>query len=214
MKHADDPNILTCTSTLEMGIDIGGITLVAMNNVPPHPSNYLQRAGRAGRRQEARSLAMTLCKSNPHDQAVFSNTRWAFDTTLPAPKVSLDSQVIVQRHVHSFLLSRFLNKALKDSDQEQVKLTCGLFFKDQEALSGQFIVWCRGHAIQLPEKIRDGLTQILCHTVLETQSMARIMDEASPAYNNKQNSLNSRSSSCSTISIKFFSHSKYFLACS
>ena len=87
-------NLLSCSTTMEMGIDIGGVQLVAMNNVPPHPANYLQRAGRAGRRRETRSTAVTLCKSNPHDQNVFLNTRWAFDAKLPPPVVSLNLSLI------------------------------------------------------------------------------------------------------------------------
>lgn len=60
-----DINVLNCSTTMEMGVDIGGISAVVMNNVPPHPANYLQRAGRAGRRSEAMAVAYTLCKSNP-----------------------------------------------------------------------------------------------------------------------------------------------------
>ncbi|EOQ4070570.1 DEAD/DEAH box helicase, partial [Escherichia coli] len=63
-------NVLNCSTTMEMGVDIGGMSLVAMNNVPPAPANYLQRAGRAGRRGESASAAITLCKNTAHGMEV------------------------------------------------------------------------------------------------------------------------------------------------
>lgn len=101
-------NLLSCSTTMEMGVDIGGISVVAMNNVPPHPANYLQRAGRAGRRSETRSIALTMCKNNPHDQMVFGNPVWPFTTQLPAPVIKLESPVIVQRHLNAMWLANFL----------------------------------------------------------------------------------------------------------
>ncbi|MDI6749483.1 MAG: DEAD/DEAH box helicase [Rhodocyclaceae bacterium] len=173
-----DLNLLSCSTTMEMGIDIGGISQVAMNNVPPHPANYLQRAGRAGRRRESRSLAMTLCRSNPHDQAVFRNTRWAFDTQLPVPRVSLDSPIIVQRHVHSLLLSRFLFEALKGSGQEKARLTCGLFFLGDSPLIDRYTAWCRGLSAKQSPDISRGLQQLLRHSVYEGTDLNRICDIA------------------------------------
>ena len=166
-----DLNLLSCSTTMEMGIDIGGISIVAMNNVPPHPANYLQRAGRAGRRREPRSLSMTLCKSNPHDQTVFSNTRWPFDSPLPAPRVSLDSPVIVQRHIHSLLLAAFMQEVLMGSGQEQTRLTCGMFFLNDASLAARFADWSR----QLPrpdqQPVVDGVRMLQRKTCLESRSI-------------------------------------------
>src|SRR5690606_35607371 len=101
-------NVLNCSTTMEMGVDIGGISAVVMNNVPPHPANYLQRAGRAGRRSESRAIAYTLCKADPHNQRAFAQPKWAFETVIPAPTVTLSSDRIVLRHVNSLLLAHFL----------------------------------------------------------------------------------------------------------
>lgn len=101
-------NVLSCSTTMEMGVDIGGLSVVAMNNVPPGPANYLQRAGRAGRRGETASLTLTLCRPSPHDDAVFADPTWPFRTPIAVPRVALESTRIVWRHVHALLLGRFL----------------------------------------------------------------------------------------------------------
>lgn len=171
-------NILSCSTTMEMGIDIGGISMIAMNNVPPHPANYLQRAGRAGRRREARSVAATLCKANPHDQTVFANSRWAFDTSLPAPRVALDSRVIVERHANSFLLSQYLKKQLQGTSNEQTSLKCGMFFLDEPRMAMGFEAWCRNFIPETETDIATGLEYLVKRSIYDGQSIKQLTDRA------------------------------------
>ncbi|MBI0395874.1 DEAD/DEAH box helicase [Acinetobacter bereziniae] len=142
-------NVMNCSTTMEMGVDIGGISAVVMNNVPPHPANYLQRAGRAGRSKESRALSYTICKSNPHDQQVFHNPKWAFETSIPAPYVALNSKRLIQRHVNSMYLSFFLKNEIGNTDAEKTKLNLKWFYlangDEDISVCNRFINWLKAN---------------------------------------------------------------------
>ena len=110
-------NVLACSTTMEMGVDIGGLTVVSMNNVPPKPQNYLQRVGRAGRRSETQAMALTIYSDNPIGRSVEADPIWALNHPIEPSSMSFTSSIIIYRHVFALLLGKYLeNKQTNVTD--------------------------------------------------------------------------------------------------
>lgn len=103
-------NILSSTTTMELGIDIGGLSAVLMGNLPPGKANYLQRAGRAGRRADGTSAVLAFARPTPYEREVFLNFRHYLDRDLRKPTVFLDRAAIVRRHAYAWLLGEFFRR--------------------------------------------------------------------------------------------------------
>lgn len=94
---------LVCSPTLELGVNIGDLYSVLLYNAPPGPANYVQRAGRAGRRLRI-GFVSTFCSPRPHDRHCFEDPAWLVRGEFHPPVVRLANDKIVARHVRSFAL--------------------------------------------------------------------------------------------------------------
>ena len=105
-------NLLSCSTTLEMGVDIGELQAVALRNFPPHVSNYQQRAGRAGRRTDGVAITLMYGQRRPHDRALFEQPAKLIAGTNQIPQIDPGNQQIQQRHIRAELLAKFLKDNL------------------------------------------------------------------------------------------------------
>lgn len=117
-------NALSCSTTFEMGVDVGGLETVCMRDIPPSPSNYVQRAGRAGRASHTAAFVMTYAKLSSHDFTYYENPSTIISGKIKAPHFSLENKKVIYRHIFAIALSEFLaqNSDVYDGDNANIFL--------------------------------------------------------------------------------------------
>lgn len=100
----DAVDLLSVTTTMEAGVDIGALSAVVLGNMPPTRFNYQQRVGRAGRRNSPIAIALTVCRGRSHDEYYFERPDRITNEPTPKPYLALNRPEIFFRSLRSEVL--------------------------------------------------------------------------------------------------------------
>ncbi|MCC5975620.1 MAG: DUF1998 domain-containing protein, partial [Rubellimicrobium sp.] len=177
-------NLLNCSTTMEMGVDLADVRLVVNANVPPALANYRQRAGRAGRRGEPWAYTVTFCRDLPLDRRCFDDPVGYLGRPIVAPRVWFDSAALVQRHVNSTLLAAWL----AEKGGTKVTGSIGAFLGagqtaekpvEDGALSDAFLADLDA---KWADQKAEALTALVAGTALAEQSVATLAARTRAAF--------------------------------
>jgi len=153
-----DINVLSCSTTFELGVDVGDLQAVMMRNMPPTTANYLQRAGRAGRRTDSAAFVVTYAQRRSHDLTHFRDATRIVSGKVPPPVIALENEKIVRRHIHSIVMASFFRWA-NEVHNRNLPGNVGRFFVPTDGESGPSLL--EQFLVEHPAALGDAIERIV-----------------------------------------------------